>query len=138
MKKTKSSPSPHKKRGRGIVFKSLFGISLMLILFAVFISIIGYNGFTSALLDLYSDGAFHTAATADTLIDNDKMDEYAASGGTTPFYMDTWTKLQSLCNSQGVTFIYVIRPDLDDYDHITFLFSTVNDGADYEPYDLGY
>ncbi len=50
---------------------------MTLIIFAVFISIIGYNGFTKALLDQYSDGAFRTARAAETVIEPSKMDQYA-------------------------------------------------------------
>ena len=127
-----------KKRHIGIVFKSVFGIILLLTVFSLIVSTIGYNGFTEALLKQYSDDAFHTADIAVTCLDTDKMDAYAQSGGETKEYLEAWNKMQSLCNSSGVTFIYVIRPDLTDYGHITFLFSTINENSGYTRYKFGY
>ena len=128
-----------KKRFRiSIVFKSVFGIVLLLTVFSVIVGAIGYNGFTEALLEQYSDDAFYTADTAVTFIDTDRIDAYAESGGKTEEYLDVWNRLEKLCNSSGVTFIYVIRPDLADYGHITFLFSTINENSQYTCYDFGY
>ena len=94
--------------------KSIGGIVLLLIVFFAIVSIIGYNSFTDALLSQYSEGAFLIAGTAARLVDADRMDAYAQSGGTTQEYNETWEQLDRLCNSSGATFIYVIRPDLSD------------------------
>ena len=106
--------------------KSISGIVLLLVVFSLIVGIIGYKGFTQALLEQYADGAFMTADTAAQVVDADHIEAYAESGGTTPEYREVWEKLDTLCNSSGVTFIYVIRPDRTDYAHITFLFSTIN------------
>ena len=44
-----------------ISFKSIFGVEMLLLIFFVIVSRIGYYGFTDALLDQYSDDAFRTA-----------------------------------------------------------------------------
>lgn len=121
-----------------IVFKSIFGNVFLLAVLSVIVIIIGYRGFTSALLTQYADGGFRTADTAASLIDINKMDEYEQSGGVTDEYMEVWNSLDSLCNSQGVTFIYVIRPDKSDYGHIKFIFSTINHESEFTPYEFGY
>lgn len=121
-----------------IVFKSLFGITVLLVVFTVIIGIMGYRAFSDAIMEQYADGAFHTAESASLLIDKDRIDELAESGGETEEYKKTWTAVDSLCNSQGATFIYVIQPDLKDYAHITFLISTMNRNSDYDLYDFGY
>ena len=121
-----------------IVFKSLFGITVLLVVFTVIIGIMGYRAFSDAIMEQYADGAFHTAESASLLIDKDRIDELAESGGETEEYRKTWTAVDSLCNSQGATFIYVIQPDLKDYAHITFLISTMNRNSDYDLYDFGY
>ena len=118
--------------------KSIGGIVLLLIVFFAIVSIIGYNSFTDALLSQYSEGAFLIAGTAARLVDADRMDAYAQSGGTTQEYNETWEQLDRLCNSSGATFIYVIRPDLSDYAHITFLFSTIDHDSSYTKYDFGF
>ena len=93
-----------------IVFKSLFGITVLLVVFTVIIGIMGYRAFSDAIMEQYADGAFHTAESASLLIDKDRIDELAESGGETEEYKKTWTAVDSLCNSQGATFIYVIQP----------------------------
>ena len=118
--------------------KSIGGIVLLLLVFFAVVSIIGYNSFTEALLSQYSEGAFLTAETAAQMLDADRMDEYAESGGITQEYRDVWEKMDHLCNSSGSTFIYVIRPDRSDYAHITFLFSTIDHESKYTIYDFGY
>ena len=115
-----------------VVVKSVFGIVMLLTLFSLVVGAIGYNGFTEALLEQYSNDAFNTANTAVTCIDTNRMDAYAGSKGKTEEYLDAWNKMETLCNTEGVTFIYVIRPDLTDYAHITFLFSTINNNSGYD------
>ena len=123
---------------KSIVFKSIFGIVFLLFVFAVIVNIIGYKGFTNSLLTLYTEDGFRTAETAAELIDADKIDEYEQSGGVTQEYKAVWNGLDRLCNSQGVTFIYLIRPDRTDYGHIKFIFSTINKESEFTPYEFGY
>ena len=123
---------------RSITFKSLTSVILLFVVFFAILSVIGYHGVTDALLTQYSRGAFFTARTAENLIDPDRMDEYANSGGTTEEYLELYQELEDVCNSTSATFIYVIRPDLPDYKHITFIFSTINSKYNYTHYDFGY
>ena len=121
-----------------IIFKSIAGIVILLILFSVIVSVMGFNSFTEALLEQYYEGAVRTAETAAMELDVSRMEEYAQSGGTTEAYQEAWERMSRLCNSSGSTFIYVIRPDLTDYGHITFLFSTISDTSRYSLYDFGF
>lgn len=121
-----------------IVFKSILGIVILLIVFSLIVSMMGFRNFTDALLDQYSDGAFRTANTAVMEFDVSKIEDYAESGGTTDEYIAALESMERLCNSSGSTFIYVIRPDLSDYKHITFLFSTINENSDYTRYEFGF
>ena len=118
--------------------KSIGGIVLLLLVFFASVSVIGYNSFTEALMSQYSEGAFLTAETAAQMLDADRMDEYAKSGGATQEYTDILEQLDHLCNSSGSTFIYVIQPDRSDYAHITFLFSTIDHESKYTVFDFGY
>ena len=127
-----------KRLRQHVTFKSIAGMVLLLVLFSTIVSIIGYRTFTNALLDQYAEGAFLTAQTAAELVDADRLDEYAQSGGTTPAYMDVWNRMDHLCNTSGSTFIYVIVPDRSDYGHITFLFSTIDHDSSYTKYDFGF
>ena len=121
-----------------IVFKSILGIIILLVVFSLIVSVMGFNNFTEALLDQYSDGAFRTANTAVMEFDAGRIEDYAASGGTTKEYITALESMERLCNSSGSTFIYVIRPDLSDYKHITFLFSTINNNSNYTRYEFGF
>ena len=121
-----------------ITAKSIIGMVLLLVLFSVVVSIIGFNGFTSALMQQYADGAFRTARTASSELSADLIDYYWTSEGKTAEYLAIYDRLERLCNSSGSTFIYVIQPDTSDYAHIRFLFSTINADSRYTKYDFGY
>ena len=127
-----------RKVKRHAAVKNISGIVLLLVVFSVIVSAIGYISFTNALMTQYSEGAFLTAETASQLIDGDRMYEYKQSGGTTREYMTAWVQLDRLCNSSGSTFIYVIEPDTTDYRHITFIFSTKDHDSSYTLYDFGF
>ena len=137
--KEKNKTPKKKRRGPrvSIIFKSISGLAVLMIVFSVIVSIIGFNGFTQALMEQYYDGAVHTADTAIMILDSDRIDDYYASGGKTREYTQVSDKLETLCNSSGSTFIYVIRPD-KTYDNITFLFSTINENSSYTRYEFGY
>ncbi len=121
-----------------ISFKSIFGIELLLLTFFLVVSAIGYQGFTDALLDQYSEDAFRTAKVAALNLDADRMDAYQESGGTTEEYRNILKTLDRVCNASSSTFVYVIRPDQTDYEHITFIFSTVGWQYHYDLYPFGY
>ncbi len=118
--------------------KSITSIVLLLVVFSAIVLTIGYNIFTEALLEQYSEGAYLTAKTASQLVNADDMDEYVNSGGQGEKYMKVWEDLDRLCNSSGSTFIYVIIPDTTDYAHIKFVFSTIDHNSRYTKYDFGY
>lgn len=121
-----------------IIIKSLVGLVILLVLFSTALGFAGYSEFSHVVMDQYEENAFYTAQTASHLVDADQMDVYESSGGTTPEYLALRDTLEGLCNSQGSTFIYVIRPDLTDYAHIKFIFSTINWNSTYTRYDFGY
>jgi len=127
-----------KKLRQHATVKSITGIVLLLILFSAIVLTIGYNTFTDALLEQYSEGAYLTAKSAAQHVNADEMDDYVNSGGEGEQYMKVWNELDQLCNSSGSTFIYVIIPDTTDYAHITFIFSTIDHNSKYSKYDFGY
>lgn len=139
MSGNKNRQQRRKKRPqKSIILKSALGIASLLIAFSVIVSVIGFRIFTDALLEQYSAGAFETAATAAAELDAGRIDEYAESGGVTEEYLAALNNMERLCNTSGATFVYVIRPDLSDYRHITFLFSTINKSSNFKRYDFGY
>lgn len=121
-----------------ITYKSIFNNVLVLFLFAVIISAIGYNAFTTAILNQYAESAFKTAKIASSAVNPNKMEEYLASGGTSEEYTIVYEMLDKICNRSEATFVYVIQPDTTDYRHIKFIFSTMNQELNYDHYSFGY
>ena len=127
-----------RKLWQHITIRSILGIVLLLVVFSVIVSWIGYNGFTDALLTQYADGAFLTAKAARRYVDAEWIDEYVTNGPETNEYRAVRTQLDRLCNSTGSTFIYVIIPDRSDYAHIAFIFSVKRHESHYQLYSFGY
>ena len=127
-----------KKIRENIIVKTVLMLIVALVAFTVLVIVIGYREMTQALLDQYADGAFRTAGISARFVNPDKIDDFAASGGEGEEYEETWNRLSAICNSTGSTFIYVIVPDTSDYQHITFLFSTMNQESKYTQYEFGY
>ncbi len=127
-----------RKRRGSVVRKSITGIIVPLVFLAVVVCFLGYRCLTEAMSMLYERGAVEIAVSALSGVDADRMDAYAASNGTSEEYIEVLENMEDLCNSSGATFIYVIQPDLSDYNHITFIFSTINKDSKYTRYDFGY
>ena len=128
-----------RKLRHSITFKSVIGIVLLLTVFAFTVSTAGNRAFLEASRVQYAADAYRVANAAAMEIDPDQMDLYFESRGESEAYQAVWTQLDQLCNTLGATFIYVIRPDLSDYGHISFVFSTVNTKySQYSPYEVGY
>lgn len=127
------------KKINRVLVKSIVAIVLPLMLFALIVGVAGNKAFSDAMHLQYASSAYRMADAAALEIDADRMDAYRASGGETEEYRAVWDRLNELCDALGVTFIYVIQPDLTDYGHITFIFSTVNANfSEYSPYEVGF
>ena len=123
---------------KSITLKSILSIVCLLVVFAVIVGIAGNRAFSEAIRMQYAEDAFHIAKAAAGEVDADLMDRYFESGGQSEEYREVWARMDELCNAMDATFIYVIRPDLSDYNHITFVFSTVNHASTYSPYEVGF
>ena len=123
---------------KSITLKSIFAILCLLVVFAIIVSIAGNSAFGDAIRMQYAEDAFHIAKAAAVDVDPDRIDSYFENGGQSEEYRMAWTRMDELCNAMDATFIYVIRPDLTDYNHISFVFSTVNHDSEYSPYEVGY
>ena len=123
---------------RSIAFKSILVIVFLLTVFTLIISVIGYRATSDSLFDQYTEDAFQVAHAAAFVIDGDEIDEVVKLGSESEEYRERWARLDQLCNAFDATFIYVIKPDLSDYGHITFIYSTVRWDSEYTPYALGY
>ena len=123
---------------KSIAFRSISGIVTLLVIFAGIMGYIGYDGFHDSTLEQYEEGALLTAQTAADIIDGEDLYRYVQSNGQSGDYMEAFNELQTLCNSSGSAFIYVIQPDQTHYGHIKFILSVSNYEMDFVPYEFGY
>ena len=141
MKRTGTDSPKKGKAGKryhvGIGTKNLLFFLLFLILFSVDVCYIGYRSVTRAMLEEGLEHGNSVARTAALLVDADRLDEYLDTGGDSREYRQTWDRFDRMCNNMGATFIYVIRPD-ENYNYVTYIFSTVNHDSKYWPYDVGF
>ena len=126
------------KISKSIAFRSILIVVTLLIVYSAVSGILGYRVTSQSLYDQYTEDAFQVANAAAFFIDGDSLDEMLEAGEDSELYRETWLRLDQLCNAFDATFVYVIRPELPDYDKITFLFSTVRWDSEYTPYELGY
>ncbi len=126
------------KADRSIAFKSIAVIVLILAVFSVVICAIGYDGFTDALVDQYTTDAFMAANVSTIMLRPEMIDYYMIDGGDNYNWYNVYDLLKNTCNSTGVEFIYVIKVDQTDYNHITFVFSAKNSDSIYDEFPCGY
>ena len=134
-----------KKVFRGLTFNIIMAVTVLLLVFCVVTSAIGYFKFTDALTKEYTDSALNTANTAAELVKNDNIDAYLENRQSildnedTPLvaeYLQTLGYLDILCNKQDVTVIYVIVV-AEDYGSYTCVFNCPNLNSGYTPWEIG-
>ena len=141
-----------------ITFNLVFSIVLLLAVFSFIAISIGYWQFSERFTEEYSDNAIRIANAAESYLNTDDLDEYlrlldpknqeySAKTGYTytdketyeiERYYESYYLIQALCDKVKAEFIYVIRPDTTDYQHITFVMNVVNSKSEFSPYDVGY
>ena len=119
-------------------FRIISGTVFLLLFFGAIQAIAGYMQFTGSLTREYNESAFRTAETAVYLVNGNHIDEYLATSGKSYEYSEMKQKLNTLCQKQDVTLIYVIRPDTDDYGEFTCVVNIVNRNSSYDPWPIGY
>ena len=128
------------------VFKKLFAnfevniiafIILLLLLFSILVSFIGYGSFTKAFELEYDNTTYHMADTAAALVDGDRIDEYLANGADDSNYQATKRALDIYCQKMDVALVYVIQVDTTDYEHFVSVFNCVGKDTPYTEWELG-
>ena len=122
----------------GISFRFIFSTILMIFVFELVASVIGYLQFTKSMTKEYSESAFRTALTAATLVDGDRIDFYLETGTESDEYRGVLEAMNTLCQKQNVMLLYVIDVDTSDYNSFRSVFNTVNDNSGYTPWEVGY
>ncbi|MBQ7739895.1 MAG: PP2C family protein-serine/threonine phosphatase [Eubacterium sp.] len=113
-------------------------IVLLMLIFSIIVSTIGYVSFTNAFKREYADTTYHIADTAATLVIADNIDRYLAEGGKSAEYKQTREYLDSYCDKMNVSIVYVIKVDTSDYGRFTSVFNSVGKDTPYTPWEIGY
>ena len=133
-----------------LTFNIIAATTVLLFVFCIVVSAIGYLKFTDSLTKEYTDSAFHTAETAATLVKADGIDAYLEnkddiladkdaephSTELTREYYQSLDRLNILSNKQNVTVIYVIAV-ASDYNSYTCVFNCPSKASGYTPWDIG-
>ena len=115
-------------------------VIFMLVLLALLsfcIALIGYHNFTKYFTNEYNDSVLKTAVTASYLVDGSRIPYYMEHGKDSEDYQETEYLLTRLCNSEGMSVIYVMTIS-DDYKMTTSVFNCLNDESTYTKWELGY
>lgn len=121
-----------------LAFNIISAIVLLLLVFSLIVSTIGYVSFTNALKREYAQTTFHMADTAATLVNGDRIDGYLAEGGTSADYRQSKAYLDEYCEKMQVSIVYVIKVDTTDYRRFTSVFNSVGKDTGYTPWEIGY
>ncbi len=129
-----------------LTFNIIAATAVLLLIFCVVVSTIGYLKFTDSLTSEYTDSAIRTADTAATLVKADNIGEYLLNAQSiknnentaiVQEYRQSLDYLNTLCDKQNVTVIYVIAVDTTDYKHFTSVFNCPNKTSPYSPWIIG-
>ena len=122
-----------------LTFRVVGSIIILLFAFSAIIEAISYFVFSKSFVDGYKDNTYRIAATAATLINGDNLEEYLENKGKNDEYQNTVDALNTFCNKQNVTIIYVISVDTTNYKSFTSIFNVVNENStSYTPWEIGY
>ena len=123
-----------------LAFNISGAIVLVLMLFGVLVSFLGFANFTEAFKREYEVTTYHMADTAATLVNGDHLDDYLA-GEETEEYQRSKRNLDLYCKKINVSLVYVIDVDTGDYGSFVSVFNSVNnevDDSSYTEWELGH
>ena len=136
---TKNKTELHKMRS-GMAVNILGAIVLLLVVFGLVVSTIGFVSFTNAFKREYATSTYHMADTAASLVNGDHLEAYLR-GEETEEYLKTKENLDVYCHRMHVSLIYVILVDTSDYGRFVSVFNLVNNAVDdssYTEWELGH
>ena len=125
------------RRMRGLSFRIISRNVMILLAFSVIVSAIGYALFTDSLAKSYNESAFHTAETAASILNWDRIEDFLNTGGDDWEYRLELNRMKNLCQTQGVTLIYVIAVDQTDYGSFRSVMNVPSEDSGYTPWEVG-
>ncbi|MBP5444874.1 MAG: PP2C family protein-serine/threonine phosphatase [Acholeplasmatales bacterium] len=135
--------SKFKKVISSLSFNIISAIVILLLVFSLIVSSIGYVSFTDTLKREYKTTTYHMTEAAKALVDETKIDDYL-NDTMRADYEYRRTNLKSYCNYMDVTLIHIFKVDQMEYLNGTNIFNVVNDkdleinGGTYTEWDLGF
>ncbi len=129
----------HKLRS-SVTVNIVGAIVMLLLVFGIITSTIGFISFTNAFKREYAVSTYHMVDTAASLIHGDHIDDYL-NGKKTAEYRKTKKELDTYCRKMNVSLLYLIKVDTSDYGRFVSIFNSVNnsvDDSDYTEWELGY
>ena len=130
----------HRKPRSSMAFRIIGSIVLLLAVFGMVVSSLGFLVFSDSVVKQYSNTTYRIAKTATALIRGDHLEGYLAETEQEE-YEQTAGWLNQYCSSMGVSLVYVIRVDQSDYGRFVSVFNTVNNDVDntsYTAWECGY
>ena len=121
-----------------LAFNIISAIVLLLVIFSIIVSVIGYTSFTTSLERVYRDTTYSIADTAATMVNGDRIDDWLNEGGTSDDFIKTKVRLDTYCDKMNVSIVYVIKVDTTDYGRFTSVFNSVGKDTPYTPWKIGY
>ena len=118
-----------------MTFNMIGAIVVLLAVFGVIVSVLGFVSFTNAFKREYSTSTYHMADTAATLVNGDHLDDYL-EGRETEEHLRTQSYLDAYCTAMNVSLVYVIKVDTTDYGRFVSVFNSVDNSVDDTRYDL--
>ena len=113
---------------------------LQLILLGVLIGEAGILSHTLSFRREHADESYHLASLAVMEVNGNELESYA-KGEEKEDYFSTKKRLDAFCKKAGVTIVYVILPDREDYGSFVSVFNCVNNevgDTDYVEWEPGY
>ena len=123
-----------------MAFNIIGSIIIVLLVFGILVSTLGYFIFTDTFKREYSTTTYHMADTAASLVNGDHLDDYL-EGREQEEYQYTRELLQGYCLKMNVTMVYVILVDRSDYGRFVSVFNPINnavDNSEYTEWELGH
>ncbi len=128
------------KRYSGMESNIIGAIVMLMVVFAVVVSVLGVLSFNSAFKKEISTSTYHMADTATMLVNGDELDDYLA-GKKKEEYQQAKNYLDVYCKKIHVSITYVIMVDTSDYGRFVSIFNCVDNTVDdtsYTEWELGH
>lgn len=114
------------------------GVVLIVFLFGLTVSVIGYRVFTEELEEQYATTGLEIARmTRGEFYLNNITDFFSEETQESEAFAQAMTWVKNYTNYMGVEFIYLIVPS-EDYSTIKFVFSSMNEDSDNTQFEPGY